>query len=59
MIAFVTLILVACEARLELEGVTQNQHEAIQRSDQFQAAAATTNSIVVVGNQGLILISDI
>jgi len=45
----------ACEAPLRLEGVEQRLAEPIRRPDHFQMAAGNGQSIVVVGNQGLIV----
>lgn len=50
-------VLAACEAPLQLDGVEQRLAEPIRRSDQFQAASANDSTIVVVGNQGLVLTS--
>lgn len=52
------LLLVGCEAPLRLEGVEKSQAKSIRRSDFFQAAATNGDAIVVVGNQGLIVVSD-
>lgn len=49
--------LAACEAPLNLSAVEKNLQEPVRRSDQFQAAAAQGGMLVVVGNQGLILVS--
>lgn len=47
-----------CESPLRLEGVAQRLNEPIRRSDTFQAATSNGNTIIVVGNQGLVLISN-
>lgn len=51
------LLLTACEAPLDLGGVNQRLSEPVRRSDQFQAATVSRDTLVVVGNQGLVLTS--
>jgi photosystem II stability/assembly factor-like uncharacterized protein len=51
------VLLNGCEAPLKVDAVEQRLDEPIRRSDQFQMATANKNAIVVVGNQGLVVIS--
>ena len=46
-----------CEAPLKLDAVEKQLSQSIRRSDQFQMASTNGNTIVVVGNQGLIVTS--
>lgn len=46
-----------CEAPLNLEGVSQEKNKSIHRFDQFQAAGKTSETTVVVGSYGVVLIS--
>ena len=59
---FFTLILAnslfACEAPLNLDGVNQEIEKPVLRFDQFHASAKNSNSIVVVGEQGLVVVSN-
>lgn len=60
--AIIILILISnllgCEAPLRLEGVEQRRTESVRHSDKLQAAASHGNTIIVVGNQGLVLTSN-
>jgi len=56
-VSLVLLALTSCEAPLQLDAVEQAQAQAVRRTDQFQAAASNAEVVVVVGNQGLILVS--
>ena len=51
----VVVLLGACEAPLNLDGVNARSTSAIRRSDMFQKAAANGRALVVVGNHGLVL----
>jgi len=53
----VLLFAAGCEAPLKLEGVQQTVKEPVRRVDQLQAAAKNEKSLVVVGHDGLVLIS--
>jgi photosystem II stability/assembly factor-like uncharacterized protein len=57
MLAALLLSLSGCEAPLELDGVARRATESVRRSDQFQMAGANSDAVVVVGNQGLVLVS--
>jgi photosystem II stability/assembly factor-like uncharacterized protein len=46
-----------CEAKLRLDEVEATREQAIRRSDQFQAAVATAERVVVVGTHGVIVTS--
>jgi len=55
----VALSLIAgCEAPLKLDAVAKRMQEPLRRSDQFQMASTNGRVIVVVGNQGLVLVSN-
>lgn len=54
----VALMLTACESRLVLDRVVEQQQQAIQRTDLFQASAANDEVIVTVGNYGVIVVSN-
>ncbi len=60
--AIITLFLISsllgCEAPLRLEGVEQRRSEPVRHSDKLQAATSHDDTIIVVGNQGLILTSN-
>ncbi|MEJ8566041.1 WD40/YVTN/BNR-like repeat-containing protein [Elongatibacter sediminis] len=51
------LLLAACEAPLDLEAVQRQMAEPVRRSDLYQAAASGDGTVVVVGNQGVVLTS--
>lgn len=55
--ALAVTLLCACEAPLVLDRVKQQQSNHTQRSDLFQAAAASDRAIVVVGNRGTVVTS--
>ena len=48
----------ACESPLELDGVERMRSAPVQRTDRYQAAARFERTVVVVGNQGVVLRSD-
>ena len=52
------LTLTACESRLVLEHVVDQQHKALQRTDVFQAVTANDEVLVTVGSYGVIVVSD-
>jgi photosystem II stability/assembly factor-like uncharacterized protein len=52
------LALTACESRLVLNHVVEQQQKALQRTDLFQASTANDEVIVTVGNYGVIVISN-
>ncbi len=52
------LTLTACESRLVLDHVVEQQQKALQRTDLFQASTANNEVIVVVGNYGVIVVSN-
>lgn len=52
------LALGGCEAPLALDGVNQMRAQPVQRMDRYQAAARAADTVVVVGNQGVVLRSD-
>ncbi len=52
------LALTACESRLVLDHVVEQQQKALQRTDLFQASTANDEVIVTVGNYGVIVISN-
>ncbi|MFW1678109.1 WD40/YVTN/BNR-like repeat-containing protein [Pontibacter sp. JAM-7] len=52
------LVLTGCEAPLNLEGVNQELHKEVRRTDQFQALATNDQGIYAVGNDGLVMIGD-
>jgi len=54
----VALALTACESRLVLDRVVEQQQKALQRTDLFQAATANDEVIVTVGNYGVIVVSN-
>lgn len=51
------LLLVGCEAELNLAGVTRETARASLRTDHYQAMASTAQASVLVGNDGVILVS--
>ena len=52
------LMLAACESRLVLEHVVEQQKMALQRTDLFQAVTANDEVLVTVGSYGVIVISN-
>ncbi len=50
------LFIGGCEAPLNIDGIEQTRKDALRRYDQFQAATVSQQNIIVVGNDGLILI---
>ena len=48
----------ACEAPLDLSGVTAQLSRSTQRSDMFQAAARNQDSVIFVGNMGTVVQSE-
>lgn len=50
-------LLVGCEAKLRLAAVEEAGREPIRRSDQYQAAVAAPDRLVVVGTHGVVLTS--
>jgi len=54
----VALTLTACESRLVLNHVVEQQQKALQRTDLFQASTANNEVIVTVGNYGVIVVSN-
>ncbi|WP_221797101.1 WD40/YVTN/BNR-like repeat-containing protein [Oceanobacter mangrovi] len=50
--------LTGCEARLDLEGVEKTLAEAVRRTDQWQAIAANDQTLVVVGQAGILLTAE-
>lgn len=57
-ILFLISSLIGCEAPLQMEGVEQRRSEPVRYSDKLQAATSHGDTIIVVGNQGLILTSN-
>lgn len=53
-----TLTLTACESRLVLDRVVEQQKKTLQRTDLFQASTANDEVIVTVGNYGVIVVSN-
>ncbi|MBE9535264.1 MAG: hypothetical protein IMF03_09690, partial [Proteobacteria bacterium] len=51
------LILSGCEARLNLDGVEEESHKSVRRTDQFQDLTTNGTVIIAVGSAGLILTS--
>jgi len=51
------LTLTACESRLVLEHVVEQQQKALQRTDVFQASTANDEVLVTVGSYGVIVVS--
>lgn len=51
------LILIGCEARLNLEGVNKELTKPVRRTDNFQALTSNGTVITAVGDSGLILTS--
>lgn len=45
----------ACESPLNLDGVEARMAASVRRNDLFQAAAASGEALIVVGNHGLVL----
>lgn len=52
-----TLLLLGCEAPLNLEAVKTQQAQSIQRIDFFQSMVANGNELIAVGNDGLVITS--
>lgn len=52
------LMLAGCEARLNLDGVQQEQSKPVRRTDQLQSVARSDSHLVVVGAHGLILVAE-
>jgi len=52
------LTLTACESRLVLDHVVEQQQKALQRTDLFQASTANDEVIVTVGSYGVIVVSN-
>lgn len=48
-------VLSGCEAKLDLDGVKQEQAKSVRRTDQFQALTDNGNVVTAVGFNGLIL----
>ena len=57
-LGLIGVALCACESPLDLESVEKTREQAVRRYDQFQAAAATGNTLVVVGGEGVVLTAD-
>jgi len=55
----IPLLLIGCEASLNLEQVNKEQEKQIRRTDQFQALAINHKKLVAVGSDGLILSSPV
>jgi photosystem II stability/assembly factor-like uncharacterized protein len=53
----IIFISTGCEAPLQMDAVEQGLNTPVRRSDQFQMASANDSTIVVVGNQALVLTS--
>lgn len=49
--------LCGCEAKLDLSGVEATKEQPVKRYDHYQAAAKSSEAVVVVGNHGVILVS--
>jgi photosystem II stability/assembly factor-like uncharacterized protein len=56
-LAAVVFCLAGCEAPLNLTGVQQELKNPLHRYDQFQAIARHDQQVVVVGNSGIVLLS--
>lgn len=56
-LATVLLFIWGCEAEFDLSSIRARGQAAIRSTDDFQAAAANGDKIVLVGNGGLILVS--
>ena len=54
-VACLAVVLVACEAPLNLAGVDAESKLPIHRFDRFQAVAASDQALVVVGNYGAVV----
>jgi photosystem II stability/assembly factor-like uncharacterized protein len=52
-----SMLLLACEARLDLNGVEKTSAMPIKRFDQFQAAAKQGETLVVVSSNGAVVVS--
>lgn len=52
------LLLTGCEAPLVLEGVESSKAKTTLRFDQFQSVAHLEDSVVVVGSQGAVVVSN-
>ncbi len=55
LLGIVALTISGCEAPLKLDGVEKYLAEPVRRLDHFQMAAGSGYSVVVVGNQGLVI----
>lgn len=55
--AVAMLFAYGCEAPLDLEGVTHEKTKSVLRFDQMQAAGSTSDTVVIVGSYGIVLIS--
>lgn len=53
-----TLMLTACESRLVLDRVVEQQQKPLQRTDLFQATTLNDGLLVTVGSFGVIIVSD-
>ncbi len=51
------VLLSGCEARLDLSAVEASGKTAQARYDHYQAAASTSEAIVIIGNRGVMLVS--
>ena len=52
------LLVTGCEAKLDLSAVTESKTKPQARYDQYQAAAKSDKAMVVIGNRGVMLISN-
>ncbi|MBE0577071.1 MAG: hypothetical protein IH613_14395 [Desulfuromonadales bacterium] len=57
-VLFLLLLMMGCEAPLDLEGVAQVSKTPVKRFDRFQSAAKHGETLVVVGFNGTVLVSD-
>ena len=53
----ILVLLVGCEAPLNLDGVKKVSAMPVKRVDQFQSAASNGKAVVVVGQDGIVLVS--
>ncbi|WP_051361381.1 YCF48-related protein [Desulfuromonas sp. TF] len=51
------LLLMGCEAKLDLDGVHQERTKSVRRTDNFQAVATNEAVVTVVGDTGVIITS--
>lgn len=58
LLIFVVFISAGCESKLSLEKVVEARNQSIRRTDVFQAISRVSESVVVVGNYGIIVVSD-